>query len=132
MILVDTHTLLWWKTGDRRLSSAARKAISQARRVHVSPLSFWEIAVLVQRHRIKLTASLFEWIRTVVNDEQVEIAALSPTAAASAGLLGSSFRGDLADRFLYATARELGVPFVTKDDAIRDYARVSRDVRTIW
>ena len=132
MILIDTHALLWWKTGDRRLSSSAKKAILQARRVWVSPLTFWELAVLTQRSRIKLKTGLFEWIRTVLSDEQLEVAALTPTAAASAGMIGSSFRGDIADRFLYATARELDVPFVTKDDAIRDYARASGDVRTIW
>ena len=57
---------------------------------------------------------------------------MTPTAAAAAGLLGDTFEGDFADRFLYATARELAVPLVTKDEAIRTFARSSGDVRTIW
>lgn len=132
MILIDTHVLLWWQTADRRLSAAARKAIARARRVHVSPLSFWELAVLVQRRRISLDPSLFEWIREVLLEERVDVAPLTPTAAASAGLLKSSFGGDIADRLLYATARERDLTFVTKDEAIRSFARAFGDVRTIW
>jgi len=132
MLLIDTHVLLWWQASDRRLSAAARKAIARARRVLVSPISFWELAVLVQRRRIELDPGLFEWIEGVLLDERVDVAPLTPTAAASAGVIGSSFGGDIADRLLFATARELDLPLVTKDEGIRAYARASGDVRTIW
>ena len=132
MILIDTHVLLWWQTGDRRLSSAARKAIGRARRVLVSPLSFWELAVLVERQKIRLDTSLFEWIRAVLHDERLDVAPLTATAAAAAGMIGPAFKGDIADRMLYTTARELDLSFITKDEGIRAYARSSGDVRTIW
>jgi PIN domain nuclease of toxin-antitoxin system len=43
-LLLDTHALLWWLDGDRRLSPKARRAIAnQANTVLVSAASAWEI-----------------------------------------------------------------------------------------
>ncbi len=132
MVLIDTHVILWWQSGDRHLSATARRAIARAARVLVSPISCWEIATLVRLRRIELRPGVFDWIREILVDERVDMAPLTPTAAASAGLLGSAFTGDIADRLLYATARELAIPLVTKDQEIRSFARTAGDVRTIW
>jgi len=44
-ILLDTHALLWWWTGDQRLSLPARAAIAdEANDILVSAASAWEIA----------------------------------------------------------------------------------------
>jgi PIN domain nuclease of toxin-antitoxin system len=49
-LLLDTHALLWWLTGDASLSQAAIGAISdESNGVFVSAASLWEIAT---RHRI--------------------------------------------------------------------------------
>jgi PIN domain nuclease of toxin-antitoxin system len=133
VILLDTHALIWWQTAkEKDLSARARREVSRARRLLISPISCWELALLVRKGRIALDRDVSRWIDRLFSDERVDLAPLTVTAAASAGLLGSTFRGDFSDRLLYATARELDVPFVTKDDAIRDYARASGDVRTIW
>lgn len=132
MLLLDTHALIWWLTGSRRLSSRAAKEIRQAKSVLVSPISCWECAVLVRKRRIQLDRDLFEWIGDALSHDRVDVAPLTVSAAASAGMLGDAFDGDFADRFLYASARELAVPLVTKDDAIRAFARASGDVQTIW
>ena len=132
MILLDTHALLWWITADPRLSKRAAREIAHARGVLVSPISLWEVATLVRKQRIRLDRDLFRWIVDVIARNDVTEAPLTATAAAAAGLLGESFGGDVADRLLYATARELAVPIVTKDEGIRAFARASGDVRTIW
>jgi PIN domain nuclease of toxin-antitoxin system len=114
------------------MSAAARRAISRAPRVLISPVSCFEIAVLVRLHRVTLDRGVFEWIRDLFLDERVEAAPLSPSAAVAAGLLGERFAGDPIDRLLYASARELAVPLVTRDRVIRKFARDAGDVRTIW
>jgi PIN domain nuclease of toxin-antitoxin system len=44
-LLLDTHTLLWWLTGDPALSMPARAAIEDTgNTVYVSTASVWEIA----------------------------------------------------------------------------------------
>jgi len=43
-LLLDTHALLWWLDGDRRLSLKARRAIaSDSNSILVSAVSAWEI-----------------------------------------------------------------------------------------
>ena len=54
MILLDTHAVLWWQAGSERLSATARRTIAAAGTILVSPVSFWEIALLVAKGRIGL------------------------------------------------------------------------------
>jgi PIN domain nuclease of toxin-antitoxin system len=45
-VLLDTHTLLWWLSGDETLSPKACKAIASPKTtVYVSAASAWEIAI---------------------------------------------------------------------------------------
>ena len=55
-LLLDTHTLLWWLSGDERLSHDARGAIGNSENtVLVSAASAWEVST---KHRLgKLDAS---------------------------------------------------------------------------
>lgn len=132
MILLDTHVVLWWRAGDRRLSARARREIERADVRAISPVTCWEVALLERRGRISLDRPTLEWVRDLFAEDRVEQAELTPGAAAAAGLLPDDFPGDPADRLLYATARELAVPLVTKDTHLIDYARSAREVRTIW
>lgn len=132
MVLLDTHALLWWQMGRRHLSARAARELVRAQTILVSPITFWELAVLVRKQRVALDRDIFGWMGDVLAEERVDIAPLTATAATSAGLLGATFRGDFTDRLLYATARELGVPFVTKDEAIHTFANAAGDVRAIW
>jgi PIN domain nuclease of toxin-antitoxin system len=48
-LLLDTHTLLWWRAGSRKLGRRARRAIDRdAVAVHVSAVVVWEIAIKVR------------------------------------------------------------------------------------
>ncbi len=133
MILLDTHVLLWWQAGGQRLTARAAREIARADTVLVSPISCWEVTMLLGKGRIALDRDVHAWVADLFLAEDIELADLSPQAAVGAGLLAASgFPGDPADRFLYATARDLLVPFVTKDGGIRGYARRAGDVRTVW
>lgn len=52
-LLLDTHALLWWQQGDRRLSPVARRAISDADSVQVSAAALWEIVIKAQLGKIE-------------------------------------------------------------------------------
>ena len=131
-ILLDTHVVLWWQAGGERLSRLAAREIARAETVLVSPVTCWKIAVLQARGRVARDRDLYAWVRDLLGQDRVEIAPLSPHGAVAAGLLGQSgFHADRSDRFLYATASEQDVPFVTKDAAIREHARTARDVHTV-
>ena len=133
MVLLDTHALLWWQAGGERLSAAAARAIARSDAILVSPISCWEVATLLARGRIALDRDVYAWVRDLFSSDEVELAPLTAQAAVGAAQLGAAgFHGDPADRFLYATALEHGVPLVTKDDSIRSYAEKVGDLRTIW
>lgn len=133
VILLDTHVLLWWQAGGDRLSARATREIARADAVLVSPISCWEVTMLVAKKRIALDREIHTWVGDLFGDNQIRLAELSPQTAVAAGLVASAgFPGDPADRFLYATARDLLVQFITKDSAIRAYARTVGDVRTVW
>jgi PIN domain nuclease of toxin-antitoxin system len=131
-ILLDTHVLLWWKSGEhRRLSAKARRALDDAGAVLVSPVTCWEVANLVRLGRVRLDRDVRRWVRDLLAEPGTRTAPLTAPAAVDAGAL-PDLHGDPADRFLYATARELAVPLVSKDRRLRDAARERGDVRVVW
>ncbi len=99
----------------------------------ISPISWWEIGLLVRDGRVVLDRPLTHWIGVVMADDRSVSAPLTPEATAWAGQLdGAIFPRDPADRLIYATARELRVPLVTKDEKLRDYAARPADLDVIW
>ncbi len=131
-VLLDTHVLLWWQAGGQRLSPAAATAIDRAQAIHVSPLTFWEIATLRRLGRVELDRELGVWVHDLLRQPRIAIAALTPEAAAWAGDLRADFPGDPIDRLLYATGRDMRLPMVSKDERLRDYSVNSGDVEFIW
>lgn len=132
MILLDTHVLIWWASGDlQRLSPQARAAIEveieraaqsgQAPGLLVSAISCWEVAMLVERGRLALSLEVERWLAVVASIPAVRLLPLEPAVAVAATRLPEPFHADPADRFLVAQARELAVPLLSADRKIRDY-----------
>lgn len=132
-VVVDTHSLVWWFANRARLSPTAAGAIQDADRILISPISWWEVGLLVRDGRVTLDRPVGLWINLVLDDRRSTTAPLTPEAAAWAGQLDrDSFPGDPADRLIYATARDLRVPLVSKDGRLHRYAHAARDVDVIW
>lgn len=131
IILLDTHALLWWQAGSRRLSQRARATVSTAKRILLSPISCWEVAMLVEKGRIRLDRPTAAWVRDVLAQDRVHAAELTPAIAVAAAEL-ADFQGDPADRLLYATARSLQAELLSKDQLLRGYAAKRTDVAVVW
>jgi PIN domain nuclease of toxin-antitoxin system len=129
-VVLDTHTILWWHAESDRLSDVALRAIAGAPVVLVSPISFWEIAMLVQKGRVALDRPTAVWVSDFQSTDRVEIADLTPAIAVRAAEL-SDIHGDPADRILVATAGALGLPLVTKDDKIHAHAKLAASVTAL-
>ncbi|MGI8936977.1 MAG: type II toxin-antitoxin system VapC family toxin [Iamia sp.] len=130
-VLVDTHALLWWQAGSDRLSPAARRAVEDAGEVLVSPISCWEVAMLVEKGRVELDRPIATWVNDLLRDQgPARVAPLTPSLAVAAGSL-KDFHGDPADRLIFATARSGAYPLVTKDGRMR-VAAVGRGVEIVW
>ena len=125
MILLDTHVLVWAAEGDRRLGETARATIEETRRkdrTGVSAITPWEIALLVERDRLRLTMELGAWIQTVLQAPGIDLLPIKPRIAIDSVRLPGRFHADPADRLIIATARRWGTPLLTADRAILAYA----------
>ena len=90
MILLDTHAWIWWVTESNRLSKRALRAIRRADAVGVSPLSCWEIAMLVEKERIGLSMDVREWVERALEPPTVQIVPLDPAIAVEAARSGNT------------------------------------------
>lgn len=130
-VLLDTHVVLWWQAESGQLSSKARKHIESASNRFVSPVTFWELTMLIVKGRVQLDRPTVAWVNDFLASDRVAVAELTPGAAVLAGEL-EGFHGDPADRMIVASAIAAGVPLVTKDSKIRQWAKASRALTTVW
>lgn len=128
MILLDTHALIWWVSGDPRLPEPVAALINQnlaELSVLVSAISAWEVAQLVTRDRLVLSRPVSEWLDLVRSIDGVRFVPIDHRVAVESVMLPGDFHKDPADRFLVATARILGATLLSCDDKIRAYAHVN-------
>lgn len=128
MVLLDTHTWLWANNEAERLSEAASQSIGEAAQIAVASISCWELGMLAAKGRLEFDEGVRTWIRKAIARPQVVVLALSAEIAVEAALIDAAFGADPADRIIYATARNRGLPLITRDRRIQAY-----DPRgTIW
>lgn len=131
MILLDTHTLVWWANETENLSSRSRRIIDGEVKdgtIAASAISAWEICLLVKAGRITLSVDTETWFRDLEILPYFRFVSVDIHIAKTAVFLSEPFHKDPADRIIVATALRMGVPLVTKDEKIRR----SKLVRTIW
>lgn len=64
--LLDTHVLLWWLDGDKRLSEKFKKIIEDTSSIKlVSVVSIWEIIIKVQSNKLSIKTSLDNLIKKI-------------------------------------------------------------------
>ena len=116
-LLLDTHVLIWWLTGDRRLRGSERGAIADPESiVHVSAASTWEIAIKRSLGRIEVTADLEPELDA---NAFLELPIRWRHARAAGAL--PRHHEDPFDRMLIAQARIENLSLVSYDSALRDY-----------
>ena len=123
-LLLDTHVLLWWMAEEARLKRPQREAIEAALvsgdRLGVSAITFWEIAKLVERGRLRLPRSVDQLFSDLEPHPEIDLHPLTPRIALESTRLGPRFHADPSDQIIAATARVHGLRLVTADDRIRD------------
>ena len=125
-LLLDTHVWIWLASGNAILSQGTRRAVERAReREHllISPISIWEISMLVERKRIALEMDLTDWLQQWVELPGIMTAEFSFRVALLSNRLPGSLHGDPADRILIATAYEENAVLVTADEKILSYGK---------
>lgn len=129
MIVFDTHALLWWTLDPEKLSHTARSICAgiEEQGAYMSSISIWELGVKIRNEKLDIGMSIRQYaervqrlgcVETIPVDESVWIRNLE---------LEWDHR-DPADRTIVATALILGLPLLSKDDAIRSY----HGIESIW
>jgi len=119
VLLIDTHVLVWLAADDARLGARAKKRLTTALGsdgVGVSAITFWEVAMLHERGRLKLRQKV-EALRAAALKMPLEEVVVDGRIAILAANLGS-FHGDPVDRIIAATALERGATLVTSDERL--------------
>ncbi len=132
MILLDTHSLIWWARREKgKLTAVARTAIEAeipGGEILVSSITAWELALLVSLGRLTFADGIGPWLHSLENIPEVSFVPVDNVIGLQAVTLPGTFHKDPADRIIVATARKFGAAVVTADEKIRAYPHV----RTIW
>ncbi len=117
-LLLDTHIWLWSLLAPARLTTRVKNALrSEKSELWLSPISLWELRVLVERGRIQLQTDIVAWIDEALRVAPMREAPLTNAVVRALSSIEMPHR-DPADRFLAATAATLDLQLVTSDDKL--------------
>jgi PIN domain nuclease of toxin-antitoxin system len=131
LIVLDTHTWIWWLTAPEFLSKKAFDAIAyeaEENGIAISSVSVCELTMLVNKGRLTLATGAPEFIRLTEALAFVQFVPVDNQIFLTALALPDYAAKDPADRIIIATANSLSAPLITKDEHIRKY----KHTRAVW
>ena len=125
--LLDTHTYLWWLSGDKRLPKTVRLEIFNYKDdVYVSAASIWEIATKYRIGKLPSAKGIISDIVRFIPLQGFKPLSISVEDSLRAGLLTSNHR-DPFDRMLIAQAQNRNLVLVSNEKYFQQF-----DVRLLW
>jgi PIN domain nuclease of toxin-antitoxin system len=106
-----------------RAIDAINSAHQEAGTVFVSPITAWEVGILVARNRINLLMTPQRWFARLLSLPGMQLSELSPDILMASSFLPGDPPRDPADRIIVATARDLGAALITRDRALLKYGQ---------
>lgn len=126
-VLLDTHALLWWLDGDRRLSRRARTAIADDTNVVlVSAASAWEISTKVRLGKLPGATEVAAELPAIIQQQDFEPLPVDIDHALRAGSLPGQHR-DPFDRMLIAQAQAGDLVLISNERIFDAFG-----VRRLW
>jgi PIN domain nuclease of toxin-antitoxin system len=130
-VVADSHAIVWFVTGSERLSPNAAEALRTAegeQSITVSVATLLDLWYVTQTTQ-GVTANELQRVREVlVASPAVDLHPIDEAVADAFTSISRSVLSDPWDRFIVSTAIVLGVPLVTRDEAIR----AAGIVETVW
>jgi PIN domain nuclease of toxin-antitoxin system len=129
-VVTDTHPLLFHAAGSGRLGASARGRFAAAEEgsgiVYVPAAVIWEVALLARLVRVNLRRPVRTFFADLFSNPAYQPHDLTAEQIFDAADL--RFTRDPFDGLIVAASRDLGLPLLTRDTAIRE----SGSVRVIW
>ena len=114
-LLLDTHIWLWSLLEPERLGRRVTEAlVARDSELWVSPISVWELLLLVEKRRVVIDGDPHEWIETAWSRAAIREAPINREVALRSRAVRVPHQ-DPADRFLAATAQVYDLTLVTDD-----------------
>lgn len=124
-LLLDTHIWVWSLLDPSRLSRRVRAELeSPDNELWLSPISAWELLVLIEKGRVEVDKEGVQWVAEVSRSAALREAALTHEVAVESRVIDLPHQ-DPADRFLAATARVYDLTLVTADERLLTSRRIS-------
>lgn len=125
-LLLDTHTLLWFLSGDQRIPLQTVATVADRRNnCYVSMASLWEVSIKIALGKLSLDFPFSEFPQKL---ELIDFRQLPITFSHIDGLRNiPNHHRDPFDRLIIGQALEEGMTVVTKDAIFREYP-----VRVLW
>lgn len=129
VIVLDTHTVIWWTLDPSKLSERATKLCAGFgdTPAYLSSISIWEIGVKIKKGKLQLGISATDFTDRLKRTGLVQIIPVDESIWLR-NLELAWDHPDPADRTIVATALVKNVPILSKDDTIRQFS----GVKTIW
>lgn len=120
-VLIDSHAIVWWMTGDSRLSDTAYQLLSSSVHERVLSLaSFWELSHKVSTGRLLGIGSTIRSLREAADAQSISILPINFEHILRLEQL-PAHHGDPFDRLLIAQALTEGLTILTADSKFRRY-----------
>lgn len=114
-LLLDTHIWLWSLLEPARLTRRVARALEDEKNeLWLSPISVWELLMLVEKGRLSLDVPVEQWIERATKAGALKEAPITQEVALETRKVTLPHR-DPADRFIAATARVFKLTLVTVD-----------------
>ena len=121
-LLLDTHTLLWWRDNPAELSAVSLTALrDSSNTLFLSMVSLWELQIKVGLNKLSVSISLSEIVRQEVEVNGMELLPIALDHIYALSSLPHHHR-DPFDRLLIAQAQVESATLVTKDHLIALYS----------
>jgi PIN domain nuclease of toxin-antitoxin system len=120
-VLLDTHIVLWWLAGDRRLPKGVDQIISDSENeIYVSAASIWEVAIKASLGRIE--ADVREIEASVEPSGFLQLPITGKHAAQISKL--PRHQDDPFDRMLVAQSPVEPMRLLTHDQMLAEYGQI--------
>ena len=125
-LLLDTHVWIWLLEGDAtQMAPAVIPLLDRCgatNGLHVSDISYWEVAVKSAKGKLTFSIDASVWLRRAEKAPGIRFLPLDRDVLLQSTRLPGTVHNDPADRMLIAAAQLNGVPLVTADRRIIEYA----------
>lgn len=122
--VLDTHAWIAFMGDAPGVPARARRRLRRADVTYVPAICLREVALLAERGKLVIAPGrddIDAWMRAALRDP-CELVPLTPDIAAlSARLPREGFHRDPGDQMVYATARAMNLPLITRDKAIHAF-----------